>query len=65
MALHAMSHLSGLHSFASTINQLSSNVKMFNLYDRQSVPKEMVRDDFESDEELSYTETEIEEFDAL
>ena len=45
------------------INQSSNTIKMF--FNKQSVVQYVPEEDFESDEELQYTETEIDEFDAL
>lgn len=45
------------------INQSSITIKMF--FDKQPVVQYVLEEAFESDEELQYTETEIDEFDAL
>lgn len=45
------------------INQSSNTIKMF--FNKQSAVQYVPEEDFESDEELQYTETEIDEFDAL
>lgn len=45
------------------ISQSSNTIKMF--FKKQLVVQYVPEEDFESDEELQYTETEIDEFDAL
>ena len=64
LALRAIFHVSKLH-FSPPHQPIINTIKMFNLYNRQPAVKEVEEDEFETDEEFSYSETEIEEFDAL
>lgn len=65
LALRAMFPISSDFTSSTPSNYFPHSIQMFQLFNKLAAAQEVVADEFDSDEELQYTETEIEEFDAL